>query len=197
MNSKSSSNFIVWNWLSLSGNKIILKNLNGRFKSGQLTAILGPSGSGKTSLMSILTGFKWVGFHEFINNSIDWVAVQDFWCGRRLGGGWMSVWSPILSQDGGVHHAEWSPAASFERGRVPEIRGTAETWQHCKRRRSNGHGNWRIHFHLPFWAFWRFNFNWIDRARYEDVEIEWCTSHASFSIVRRRMQTSLNRLRTG
>jgi len=40
------------------GNKTILKELSGRFKSGELTAILGPSGAGKTSLMNILAGFK-------------------------------------------------------------------------------------------------------------------------------------------
>ncbi|XP_057375091.1 ATP-binding cassette sub-family G member 1-like [Daphnia carinata] len=38
--------------------KTILHNMNGAFKSGQLTAIIGPSGAGKTSLMNILAGLK-------------------------------------------------------------------------------------------------------------------------------------------
>ncbi|XP_046419909.1 ATP-binding cassette sub-family G member 1-like [Neodiprion fabricii] len=39
------------------GMKQILKGVSGRFRSGELTAILGPSGAGKTSLFHILTGF--------------------------------------------------------------------------------------------------------------------------------------------
>jgi len=42
-----------------NGNKTILKELSGKFKSGQLTAIMGPSGAGKTSLMNILAGLKY------------------------------------------------------------------------------------------------------------------------------------------
>lgn len=38
--------------------KQILKGVSGRFKSGELTAIMGPSGAGKTSLFHILTGFR-------------------------------------------------------------------------------------------------------------------------------------------
>jgi ABC-type multidrug transport system ATPase subunit len=38
--------------------KKILNQMNGTFKSGQLTAILGPSGAGKSSLMNILAGFR-------------------------------------------------------------------------------------------------------------------------------------------
>ncbi|KAL3266093.1 hypothetical protein HHI36_010279 [Cryptolaemus montrouzieri] len=41
--------------------KCILKNVSGKFISGQLTAILGPSGAGKTSLLHILAGYKHIG----------------------------------------------------------------------------------------------------------------------------------------
>ncbi|CAH0560101.1 unnamed protein product [Brassicogethes aeneus] len=38
--------------------KQIVKGVSGKFKSGELTAIMGPSGAGKTSLLNILTGFQ-------------------------------------------------------------------------------------------------------------------------------------------
>ncbi|CAG0897822.1 unnamed protein product [Darwinula stevensoni] len=40
------------------GMKEILKGLDGRMKSGELTAVMGPSGSGKSSLMNILAGYR-------------------------------------------------------------------------------------------------------------------------------------------
>ena len=54
-----SSNLFLSNldfaFASLTGLPVI-RNLCGRFKAGQITAIIGPSGAGKTSLLSLLRG---------------------------------------------------------------------------------------------------------------------------------------------
>ncbi|KAK4886489.1 hypothetical protein RN001_002760 [Aquatica leii] len=40
------------------GMKKILQTVNGKFRSGELTAIMGPSGAGKSTFMNILAGYK-------------------------------------------------------------------------------------------------------------------------------------------
>ncbi|KAK7861706.1 hypothetical protein R5R35_010070 [Gryllus longicercus] len=45
-------------WKFRQPKKTILHGINGRFKAGELTAIMGPSGAGKSSLLNVISGFR-------------------------------------------------------------------------------------------------------------------------------------------
>ncbi|GAB0089085.1 ATP-binding cassette sub-family G member 1 [Sergentomyia squamirostris] len=49
--------YIVKTGIVKREDKIILNDINGDFRAGELTAIMGPSGAGKSSLMDILAGY--------------------------------------------------------------------------------------------------------------------------------------------
>ncbi|XP_071454970.1 ATP-binding cassette sub-family G member 1-like [Hetaerina americana] len=51
------------------GHKLILRNISGIFRSGQLTAIIGPSGSGKSTLLNVLAGYKCGGATGCVNTN--------------------------------------------------------------------------------------------------------------------------------
>lgn len=48
----------------VSAKKRILHEVNGRFPSGQLIAIMGPSGAGKSTLLNVLSGYSIQGVRE-------------------------------------------------------------------------------------------------------------------------------------
>ncbi|XP_067210700.1 ATP-binding cassette sub-family G member 1 isoform X2 [Linepithema humile] len=55
--------------IARKGSQVILREISGQFKSGELTAIMGPSGAGKSTLLNILAGFNYIDSN--INGSIN------------------------------------------------------------------------------------------------------------------------------
>jgi ABC-type multidrug transport system ATPase subunit len=78
-------------FFSIADKKEILKNVSGKFRSCDLTAIVGQSGSGKTTLLNILSGYT----KNISSGRVQIGDLNDRDCAKR---------SKYIMQDYSLHH---------------------------------------------------------------------------------------------